>query len=185
MRTFVTMIALLGLVAVAQAGVAVVVDPGVDVGSGLTSFTVRLVADDPADTVTSWQGSFDGPMNQVKELGIIDTPTLDRAVGPLANEEQDSHLLLHLGDLLIETSPSETAVYLGGTFGIKPAATAQDLAFAQIVLRTGDEVLLSGTASNATGVKFSTDALIVVPEPATMLLLGIGGIGALIRRRRK
>jgi len=38
-----------------------------------------------------------------------------------------------------------------------------------------DEIRIGGTWSNVT----------VVPEPATMVLLGIGGIGVLIRRKRR
>ncbi len=46
----------------------------------------------------------------------------------------------------------------------------------------GNEYLFSSTADNISGGR---DIWVAVPEPATMSLLGLGGLGALIRKRRK
>ena len=191
MRIVLAMIALLGLVAVAQADVSAVVDPGVDVGGGLTSYLVHLVADCPADSVVGWKGSFDGPLHQVWAFsGGLSTPTLDNC-GYLSPPEvaQDSHYMFEDDDLLPAPggSPAEdgpgTGTYLSGEFGIIPAATTgQDLVIAQIVLATGSTAQMVGQAGNAQGILFDIDE--TIPEPATLALLGFGGVGLLFRRRR-
>jgi hypothetical protein len=167
------------------AGVTVEVEPGVSVGSGLTSYTVNLIADSPADEVAAFDGGFSGAMNQVGAFsGALPTPTLDNVNAYLTPTEksQDSHFLFLIDQLVIETAPAETASSLTGVFGVKVPDRAESLEFAQIVLADGDSVELTGTASNGAGDAF--DVSTVIPEPATMSLLGLGAL-AIIRRRRK
>jgi hypothetical protein len=191
MRTVLAMIALLGLAAVAQADVSVVVDPGVDVGGGLTSYLVHLVADNPADSVVGWKGSFNGPLNQIWPYGALPTPTLQNCGYLTAPEvEQDSHYMFMDADLLPAPggNPAEdgpgTGAYLSGEFGIVPAAaTGQDLVLAQIVMAAGQTAQMVGQAGNKQGILFDIDA--TIPEPASAVLLLSGGVLAMIRRRKK
>ena len=187
MKTVVAMIAVLTLATLAQAEIWVEVDPGVDVGDGLTSYTVHLVADTEANKATAWDGTFIGPMNQIWFGGIMPTPTMSNASYLGDDIIKDSHFLLYDDDLLTVRTPNETETApdgaLDGAFGIKPEAELQDLPLAQIVLAQGQQVLMVGGAADIQGRTFDFEVLI--PEPATLSLLGFGLAGILLRRRRK
>ena len=187
MKTVVAMIAVLTLATLAQAEIWVEVDPGVNVGDGLTSYTVHLVADTDANKATAWDGSFIGPMNQIWFGGVMPTPTMTNASFLGDDIVKDSHFLLFDDDLLTARAPNETETapdgVLDGAFGIAPSAALQDLPLAQIVLAQGEEVLMIGSAADGMGRRFDFEVLI--PEPATLSLLGFGLAGILLRRRRK
>jgi hypothetical protein len=75
-----------------------------------------------------------------------------------------------------------TAVFGAGMGLVNQNALVLD--FAQIVF-SGTGVSLVGTCANATGVKSTLNTFVtVVPDPATLSLLVIGGAGLLIRRKR-
>ena len=188
MKTVLAIIAVLGLATIAQAGVTVVVDNPVDIGGGLQSTLVHLVADSEADMVTAWDGSFNGPMNQIGAFGgALPTPTLTNvAFLTPAEAAADTHFMLADTELLVARAPNESPILLDGAFGIAPESVGLDLVLAQIVTAIADGpymVEMVGVAATATGATFGTEALIPVPEPMTMTLLAIGGL-ALIRRRR-
>ena len=166
----------------APADLIVVVDPGVNLPGGLTSYTVRMVADSPADELGAFDGSFQGTLNQIKD-GTEDTPTLTNAAFLTPDEQaRDTHFLLWDTDLnLVLTSPNETPSLLNGVFTVNVAAQAQNLAFAQIVLSEGETVQLTGEAGNASGEFF--DVSTIIPEPMTVSLLSVGVV--FILRRRK
>jgi hypothetical protein len=170
-------------VSVAQAGVTVEVGPGVDVGAGLTSYTVNLVADSPTDWVAGFDGGFFGAMNQIQAGGFLPTPTLTSAGFLTPTEKsQDSHFLFLDTDLLSETAPAEDTVSLTGVFSINPGVRAESISLAQIVLADGETVELVG-AVGTVGEEL-LDVSTTIPEPATMILLGVGAM-AMIKRRRK
>ena len=191
---------MMALAMVAPADLVVVVDPGVDIGGGLTSYTVRMVADSPADQLVGFDGSFQGTLNQIK-YGTEDTPTLTNAAFLTPDEQaRDTHFLLWDTDLnLVLTSPNETPSLLNGVFTVNVAAQAQNLAFAQIVLSEGETAQLTGEAANAIGTVFNFSMLpegetpepgvtdpvhvMVFPEPMTISLLSVGVV--FILRRRK
>ena len=198
MKRIVVTLAVVCLVTAAQAAVTInVVNNGAP-ATGLTSYTVQVVADTLPEASTAFDGNFEGNMNQVKELGMIDTPSETRAVGPMTavEEASDSHFLFLLTELTIVNTPAEDANTLAGddgvlpattvnaVFGIKPASVLQTLDLAQIVIADGQPaVLLNGVLSDGSGHK-TTLVNIPIPEPASALLLALGGVVALIRRRR-
>ncbi len=156
MKTVLAIIAVLGLATIAQAGVTVVVDNPVDLGGGLQSILVHLVADCEADMVTAWDGSFNGPMNQIGAFGgALPTPTLTN-VGYLTPAEAaaDTHFMLADTELLVARLPNESPILLDGAFGIVPESVGLDLVLAQIVTAVGETVTMSGQAANATGETF-------------------------------
>ena len=167
----------------APADLVAIVDPGVDLGGGLISYTVRMVADSPADQLDGFDGTFQGTLNQIKAFGTLDTPTLTNADFLTPDEQaRDTHFLLWDTELnVVLTAPNETSSLLNGVFTIHVAAQEQDLAFAQIVLPEGETALLTGEASNASGTVF--DVSTVIPEPMTVSLLSVGVV--FILRRRK
>ena len=173
----------------------VVVDPPVPLGQGLSSYTVRLVADVEEDQASSFDGAFTGPMNQVWVGGAAATPTLTVASAlPPDEAARDSHLLLSDADLSSVYAPSEdgpgTGSYVGGpggghmAIGINAPAQSLDLAFAQIVVPDGQMVVLEGDFGlNDTGR--GVHLVAVVPEPATLAILAAGGCLLALRRRRE
>jgi hypothetical protein len=171
--------------AVAQAAVVVNIVQNPDPAPGLSSYTVRMVADTEANRVTAFQGSFTGDLNQVGAFGgALATPTLTNAAFLTPDERaRDTHFLFTDGQLLPAETPAETATSLSGAFGIVPAATAQDLALAQIVMQSGGTVTLNGMVVSGTGAT-QWEGSVVIPEPATMGLLAPLALGLLARRRR-
>ncbi|HET6427766.1 MAG TPA: hypothetical protein VFJ30_05115, partial [Phycisphaerae bacterium] len=105
-------------------------------------------------------------MNQIWDGGgSVPTPTLD--AGGAIDLDQDSHFLLYAADfqgfpLVSEDGPG-TGTLLGGTFTIDPAASAQDLPFAQVVLSPGTRVQLTGSAGDAYGSW--VDLLVTIAAP--------------------
>ena len=132
--------------------ISVWVDPGVSLGSGLYSYTVHLVGSSPDFVAGGWAGSFDGPLNQIRLAGVVDTPTLTTAsLLDEADRQRDSHLLLWDADLNSVESPHESDTQLGGIFGIGVPARRQDLPFAQLVIAEGDTVTMTGQTSDPQG----------------------------------
>lgn len=136
MKKLLALLAVLGLTSMASATVSVVVDPGVDLGGGMTKYIVRFVADNAADAVTAFDGRIevpvscvDGYFNQVAD----DTATLDKfygrtggrfldpvtnryttvtAVAPIAGLDTDSHFLFFTGLFYNKLDPSSHASQL-------------------------------------------------------------------------
>ena len=190
MKVALTVLALLGMVATANADISVEVDPGVNIGGGLMSYTVHLVGNTDAGKATAWDGQFDGVMNQVWAYGgMLQTPTLTGANAPGGGVDvaADTHFMFYDTELLVAITPQEQPGpglvngTLSGAFAFDPSVQSQDLVFAQIILPVGGEAVMSGLAADALGAKYDTD--VVIPEPMTMSLLVLGGL-ALIRRRR-
>ena len=104
----------LGLVAVlagrAPAALRTVVDPPVDLGDGLYSYTVHIDSDSPNIDywMSGWDGRFTGPMNQVWFAGMVPTPTLDVAELLGAEAARDSHFLFSTQDVTSVRYPTET-----------------------------------------------------------------------------
>lgn len=188
MRTLLVMtIAVLLAVSFAQATVIAVHDGGTPVASlpGYTGYVVSLesdTADAPAgfDSTMDPLHGFNGPMNQVLLMGTFPTPTLTFG-GMLPVPAEDSHFELLDADITAAVAPSETNIFLGGAFALVSPG-ADPLPLALIVIADGSEVHLTGFASDtAAAVLWPLD--LIIPEPLTLTLLGVGGL-ALIRRRR-
>ena len=65
--------------------------------------------------------------------------------------------------------------------GVTPVLQTSDLA--NITVAVGGNALLNGAAAAVDGEKFTFNN-IIIPEPATLGLLAMGGVGVLLRKRR-
>ena len=112
--------------------------------------------------------------------------TAFNAVVTLANESNDK--------VFTPTAPKYAMTrgfgQLSVSAGIPTEGIGQVLHLGHIVVLDGDTVLLGGSSANGTGDKtYFTDLNVAelpiyTPEPASMLVLALGGLGVLARRRR-
>jgi hypothetical protein len=154
---------------------------------------------------------FSGPLHQVWQVTddgfgtITKTPTPNRTDADVSVPYgMDSHMLIALTTLdpivvnpitedssgtgspvtLPSTLEAGMGTFLSGTVAL-PSNTATSVPLAWLVIPNGQSVDYSFSVGGAqAGQSQQFAGSIVVPEPATMGLLAIGGIAALIRRRR-
>ena len=204
-RSALALMVVLALGASASADLDVVIEKTADwPAEGLAQYTLYLTTD-AEDWATSFDGRFDGPMNQYwssrtsTEL-MDDAEWLDEDFGP-GTIDRDTHLLWYEDWLATARSPAEDGDrdgphvgmwFASGTgaetmaIGIKGAYQSTNLPFIQIVHAygaKGDPVVLTGSF----GRNDETSGLSgqwIIPEPLTLTFLAMGGFGLLIRRRR-
>ena len=200
MKTTLTVLAVLCMATVANAGINFTTSTPVDLGGGLYSTVLSVSATGP-DLFQAMDLTFTGTLNQVK-FGTIKAPTLD--IGSmLANPALDTHFLFYnnvptddfgvplpgaigMTTTSVTTGMANLLDLATGTRGVATltgdgsAVAAMDII--QLVGPAGT-IVMTGEFANATGAKFASNGNIVLPEPATMSLLGLG-VAALIRRRK-
>ncbi len=190
MRVGLTVMAVLAMATVANAAVLVSVVPQASPGAGLEAY--KLVFS--GERVTSVVGRLDGNMNQVWYLNVLATPNLDNANLLGADIVKDTHLLFLNADTIPLRGPTEdgpgTGSYLASdsgtttfSFGLKAALQTDPRDFAWVVIPTGGQVAVNLSLTTVETPQAAQYPEIVIPEPLTLSLLGLGGL-ALLRRRR-
>lgn len=181
----------LALALVSSADAAILVSSTFQPTPGLAGFntwTINLATD--FDQLSTIDAKFNSPvMNQVNPLGFPtifqDNNALFGFVG--ANVLQDSQFLFNTttDSLLVVPAPttSEGANKLTGAFtGFSPFVSRN---IAQIVIpatATATYNIVGVTRDNA---EWTAQGSLVVPEPSSMLLAGIGAATALVVARRR
>jgi hypothetical protein len=171
-------------------------------GTDLTKivFTASVVeSDDPTDPNASGLGvvtsNFSGQLAQLWGSdgfgGVLKTIKVDPTVAVL--QDSDSHIyhvegfIGTVGELIENKSPDGTGAGFGtelkGTISF--GGVPESIEFAQIIVPAGSSWSGDFVLANGRGVEQNVEKSgVAIPEPATLSLLAIGGVGALVRRRR-
>ena len=197
----------IGSVAMADLSVDIVADTDADLAAaGLKAWDVYIRGTSSDDVMTSWDGGLKGDLHQAWGFAFGSWASSVWSDGFTASK-YDTHMALTLSETVPVRAPEEDfdqnsppkvdkgmglfwsmGSYFQETadtsmaFGIKPASQALDLHFMRIVMPSSGVCTLKGTAVAKSGFGTAVDE--TIPEPATMGLLMVGAIGALIRRRR-
>ena len=204
----------MALVSAVSADIQVQLSQNPDPQAGLKSYIVRFVGSTPGDRFSAFDGRFDGPMSQTWYFfkGWMTTVWVGDFALPAeaASAAVDSHMLIDPHDashVLVASEPSEDfdelniiettvdgydralGTYLATSanttmaFGIPGTYQTTNTPFAQIVIPVGEEVWLTGVAVSHDSARLVLNELI--PGPASLALLGLGGLGMALRKRRK
>jgi len=213
MRITLAMLAVLSLCTVASADIWLEIDAGAAVPGlpGYTAYTVSAHADG-GDYVNAFQGRFDGPMWQVWLGPTLPTPDLAYGPDPTGMDSRvlfspfGIQVVRRAWEAAHDGSGPPPSSGLGQVLSgaeydiygvVVPGTEDQEMAFAwspptytsidiaRLVIPDGESVTYVGYIEGSVvgGRHYREGNAIVIPEPATMLLLA-GGAVALIRRRR-
>jgi len=179
---------------------------------GFNVSLVGTVAD--KDELAAVDGVLTGSLSQCWFSGATATPDIGSPWTLLPSPTAmmvDTHVLADLAgtDVIVAKKPTEDSDLPGGNLeligsyqrGVGTKVTGpngtENFAYAipsgsqslstqllHVVIPDGTTARLVATAVAQDGTGYAIDTPIPVPEPATLGLLAIGGIGALIRRRR-
>lgn len=171
--------------------------------TGLTGWTGYTLAAAPSNSGSfgltfGYDVTITGPLHQQwsdPDAGAAYVPSITGT----STTNRDSHLLTPVGNIgflgtqednslagspLVSTDSVGygTGTTLKGGSGFNPGQSQVNIAY--IVLKNGTTASVSGAISNSSGVVDNFSGVVGVPEPATMSLIGLCGMGLLARRRK-
>jgi len=205
MRNVLTALLVCSIGSVATAAMTVDVVENASPGAGLESYTIWFNGDVASDALAGFSGRIAGSLHQVWGFSFgswFSTPYGDSS----PPDAKDTRLLLNQGSLTSVAGyfPSEDATnmadqgggifygdgsYLAATattdmlFAITAAYQQTNTEFARVVIPVGQQAMLTGQAAAADEIQMLL-LDVTIPEPATLALLGIGGLAFLRRKRR-
>ncbi len=186
MKKVVTILAVLVIATASQAAVTALHDGGTPTG-GLPGFTTYIVTLNSSADMTAFALSLDADpgsaLNQL-EAGGPGTTMFTNFNFIFPNPDQDTQFMLGSGDVINGSPATEDLVSLTGDFAFPNGSgfIASSINLIQVCMADGDVSVLTGTVVDA---NLESSAInLVIPEPASLALLSMGGISMLIRRKR-
>ena len=174
------------------------VSPG---GTALDIYNVTLFAPAPADAVSAVDVTIIPLSSQLYQdwfMGFVQSPEVITMAGPIGLHDTHFNITAPPGatpqNWIAGVRPASENNDLSvngaegwGTFldvasGVTPILQSCDLA--NVAVAAGGSALLTGTCSDNAGEVFNFAPGIPIPEPATIGLLVLGGMGLLARKRR-
>ncbi|HUU59079.1 MAG TPA: PEP-CTERM sorting domain-containing protein [Phycisphaerae bacterium] len=145
------------------------------------------------DVSSSGGYAIEGNTVQVLLMGFLPTPTMTNAQYLGADLARDTHFLVYDADIGAGTAPGETDTSLYGAWTITELSgkRAQIMDLVQIVVpfcKYVDYEIKVSHFNAELGTSVSQEfsgQLHGIPEPGTLALLGLGGLAAVLRRRRR
>ena len=195
MKKLVTIIVTLALVTVAAQAVDVAVTYTSAPTAGLTGYTTYTVSLDHLDNdgvFTSFGVSFDTDGANFNQIPFMSFDTTFEDWNTAIDFAKDTQFAFNTAtDNMTVISKNDATNQLAAVFALNGGITnpnaTDPVQLAQLVMADGASAVLSGTVNlrDASGQFVAEDLEIggTIPEPSSMLLLSIGGVAALLKRR--
>jgi len=194
-KALVSIVALLAVAAMAQATLTVSTPvlssaPGGD--AGLETYALMVTTD--TDVIAGFTAKITGAVNQINPFGMPTILADNNAVilGTGGDPLGDTQFPYMSADVATAPDLAESATGLEGSLaflgGDASPLAGPTVTVAQVCVADGTSVSFGVTivlyaGGQQSGVEY-IEGVIPIPEPATLALLAIGGVGVLIRRKR-
>ena len=154
--------------------------------SGYNTTIITVLSDTPAETIKSVYAHFQTGWMSQQTYGSYTCLTIDGPMYGSIDMAWDSHFLLSYGDISAAygSGASESLEHLFGDFTVYSSGQKQALPLAQIVTYRDVPVSYDLRFTDVNDETHEFQGSFVTPEPASMVVLMLGGLGLAARRRR-
>jgi glutaredoxin-related protein len=154
--------------------------------SGYNTTTITVLSDTPEETIKSVYAHFQTGWMSQKTYGSYTCLTIDGPMYGSIDMSWDSHFLLSYDDISAAygSGVGESTKNLWGGFTVYSSGQEQALPLAQLVTYGDVPVSYDLRFTDTDGVEHNFLSSFVTPEPTSMVVLMLGGLGLAARRRR-
>ena len=183
----ITAILVLALVSSFASAEVISLDVTMTTAGGFDIYTFEFTSD-VGNQVSVFQGAFTGSFNQVLAFGAVPTPNMEWDSNPAVDLTYDTHFDWVDADEGLGGSLEDASTLFSSPDGDVATSIVGLIVGAgnidgQLVVAQGSPApWVTANVATVEGDYMFDQA---VPEPMTMSILAIGGIGVLVRRRRR